>query len=105
MKYFAAYALLVLGGNASPSTADIEKVLTAAGVKSDSAKVDELVKALSGKNFHEAVADGLKQMSSMGGSAAPTAAATKEAPKAAAKVEEAPKEEEADIEMGDLFGY
>ena len=32
MKYIAAYALLVLGGKAEPSPADVEKVLKDAGV-------------------------------------------------------------------------
>ena len=35
MKYIAAYALLVLGGKAEPSVADIEKVLKESGIKAD----------------------------------------------------------------------
>ena len=105
MKHIAAFALLVLGGNASPSAADVEKVLTAAGVKADSGKVAALVESLSGKNFHEVVAEGLKVLSSFGG--APVAAAASSS-KVEAKVEakkEEPKEEEVDVDMGDLFGY
>lgn len=101
MKFQAAYALLVLGGNAHPTAADVEKVLTAAGIKADSGRTAELITAMTGKDFHTAVQDGLKQMSSMGGSA-PAAAKTVE--KVVAKVE-APKEEEVDVDMGDLFGY
>ena len=55
MKHIAAYALLVLGGNANPSAADIEKVLKAAGAKGDSAKTESLVSAMKGKKFHELV--------------------------------------------------
>ncbi len=55
MKHIAAYALLVLGGNANPTADDVEKVLKAAGAKSDSAKVAQLVEALKGKKFHELV--------------------------------------------------
>ena len=55
MKHIAAYALLVLGGNANPTADDVEKVLKAAGAKSDSAKVASLVEALKGKKFHELV--------------------------------------------------
>merc|ERR1719223_2818 len=103
MKHFAAYALLVLGGKANPSAADVEKVLTAAGLKGDEGKVAALVAAMKDKNFHEVVAGGLEKMSSMG-SAAPVAADTKaEAKKEEKKAE--PEEEEADLDMGDLFGY
>lgn len=100
MKHFAAYALLVLGGKSAPTAADVEKVLTAAGVKGEEGKVAALVEAMAGKDFHAVVEEGLKQMSSMGGAAAPVVAAEK---KVEAKVEE--KEEEVDVDMGDLFGY
>jgi large subunit ribosomal protein LP2 len=43
MKHFAAYALLVLGGNTHPTAADVEKVLTAAGVKGEEGKVAALI--------------------------------------------------------------
>ena len=55
MKHIAAYALLVLGGNADPSAADVEKVLKAAGAKGDSEKIESLVSAFKGKKFHELV--------------------------------------------------
>lgn len=87
MKYIAAYALLVLGGNANPSAADVEKVLKEAGIKADSANVERVVAALTGKTFHELVQNGKKKMSSMGtvvaasaGGAAAGAAAAQEAP-------------------------
>ena len=106
MKYVAAYALLVLGGKAEPSTADIEKVLKEAGVKSETERAESIVSGLRGKQLHELIAEGKKKMSSMGTVvAAPAggAAAAGGAP-AAAKVEEKPKEEEADVDMGGLFG-
>ena len=92
--------MLVLGGNANPSAADVEKVLTAAGVKADEGKAAALVEAMKDKSFHDVVVDGLKNMSAMG-SAAPVAVAV--AAKVEAKVEE--PEEEVDVDMGDLFGY
>jgi large subunit ribosomal protein LP2 len=107
MKYIAAYALLVLGGNASPKAADVEKVLKEAGIKSEAEHVERLVNALQGKAFHELVQSGTAKLGSMGTvQAAPAAAgAGNAAPaKAAAKVEEKPKEEEADVDMGGLFG-
>lgn len=106
MKYIAAYALLVLGGNAQPKAADVEKVLKEAGIKSEADHVERVIKALEGKTFHELVKSGTAKLSAMGSvQAAPVAAAGGAAPaKAAPKVEEKPKEEEADVDMGGLFG-
>ena len=104
MKYIAAYALLVLGGNAQPKAADIEKVLKEAGIKSEADQVARVIKALEGKTFHELVKSGNAKLSSMGSVAAPVAAAHAAPAKAAAKEEEKPKEEEADVDMGGLFG-
>lgn len=105
MKYIAAYALLVLGGNASPNAADVEKVLKEAGIKSEAEHVEKLITALNGRPFHELVAAGTAKIASMGTVAAAPAGG---APAAAAKqeaVKEAPKEEEAaDVDMGGLFG-
>lgn len=103
MKHIAAYALLVLGGNNAPTAADVEKVMKEAGIKGDSDKAAAVCAACKGKDFHSLVAEGLKAMSSMGGSSAP-AAASKAPAKAAEKVAEVVKEEEADVDMGDLFG-
>ncbi len=105
MKYIAAYALLVLGGNATPKAADVEKVLKEAGIKSEAEHVEKLVAALAGKPFHELVQNGTKKIASMGTVAAAPAkgAAAPAEKKEAAK--EAPKEEEAaDVDMGGLFG-
>lgn len=66
MKYVAAYALLVLGGNANPSAADIEKVLKEAGVKPDSERANSVADALKEKQLHEVIAEGKSKMSSMG---------------------------------------
>ena len=105
MKHIAAYALLVLGGKSDPSAADVEKLLKEAGATADAHQISSLIEALHGKQFHELVAEGTKALSSMG-SAAPTATASagKAAPAAVVKEEEKPKEEEADVDMGDLFG-
>ena len=104
MKYIAAYALLVLGGNASPKAADVEKVLKEAGIKSEADQVERVIKALEGKTFHELVQSGNAKLASLGSIAAPVAAAKAAPVKAAAKEEEKPKEEEADVDMGGLFG-
>jgi len=105
MKYIAAYALLVLGGNAAPKAADIEKVLKEAGIKSEADQIETLLKSVAGKSFHELVKAGSSKLASMApAGGAPVAAAATGKP-VAAKVEEKPKEEEAaDVDMGGLFG-
>lgn len=104
MKYIAAYALLVLGGNAAPKAADVEKVLKEAGIKSEADHVERVITALAGKPFHELVKSGTAKLGAMGTAVAAPAAAGKAAAAAPAKKEEAPKEEEADVDMGGLFG-
>ena len=103
MKHFAAYALLVLSGKERPSEAEIEKVLTAAGLKGEEGKVAALCAAMKDKDFHAVVEEGLKKMSTMGSAAPAQAAAGATESKAEAKKAE-PEEEEADMDMGDLFG-
>jgi large subunit ribosomal protein LP2 len=104
MKYIAAYALLVLGGKAEPSAADVEKVLKEAGIKSESDHVERLTSALKGKKFHELVAAGNAKLSSMGSVASAPAAGAAPAQADKKVEEEKPKEEEADVDMGGLFG-
>ena len=100
MKHIAAFALLVLGGNENPSASDVEKVLKEAGVKADSDKIEKMIEAFKGRNFHEMVQGGLAKMASMGAAAGPAqgkAAAVVEEPKEKEEVEEA-------VDMGGLFG-
>jgi len=110
MKYIAAYALLVLGGNEQPTDADVRKVLQEVGGEINDEELTRVVNALKGKALHEVIAAGSKKLAtvSFGGSsgAAPSGGA---APKTEAKKEEAkpaPKEEEAaDVGLGGgLFG-
>jgi large subunit ribosomal protein LP2 len=106
MKYIAAYALLVLGGKAEPSAADVEKVLKEAGIKSETEQVERMIAALKGKQFHELVTAGKAKMASMGpvqvAAGAPAAGAKAAESKKEEKKEE--KEPEADVDMGGLFG-
>lgn len=53
MRYIAAYLLLQIGGNSSPSAADIKKVLSAVGIESDDERIDKLISELDGKNIDE----------------------------------------------------
>ena len=103
MRHIAAYAMLVLGGKAEPTAADVEKVVKDAGAEVDKEKCKALCEALKGKPFHDLVSEGIKTLGSMGGGgggAAPAGGAT-----AAAK-EEAPKEEEPEeeVDIGGMFG-
>ncbi len=53
MKHLAAYLLLTLGGNASPSASDITAVLESVGVEADSDRLEKLLSELKGKDINE----------------------------------------------------
>lgn len=53
MKHLAAYLLLGLGGNTSPSAADVKAVLESVGVEADSDRLDKLIAELEGKDIQE----------------------------------------------------
>lgn len=77
MRYVAAYLLAVLGGNESPSKADLEKILSSVGVEVDAARVTKIIADLKGKSIEELIAQGREKLSSMpvGGGAAAAAPA------------------------------
>ena len=101
MKYMYA-ALLLHSAEQSIDEANVKKVLTAAGIKADEARVKALVAALSEVKIDEAL---------KAAQAAPVAVAAAAAPaaQAAGKEEKKPedekkKEEEALAGLGALFG-
>ncbi|KZP01591.1 ribosomal protein 60S [Calocera viscosa TUFC12733] len=96
MRYIAAYLLLQIGGNASPSASDIKSVLTAGGVDADEERVEKLISELKGKSINELIAEGASKLSSVpsGGAVSAGGAAPAAAAGGAAAAEEAPKEEE-----------
>ncbi|KAK4103164.1 ribosomal protein 60S [Parathielavia hyrcaniae] len=107
MKHLAAYLLLSLGGNASPSAADIKAVLESVGIEADDDRLEKLLSELEGKDVNELIAEGSSKLASVpsggaggavaaGGAAAGGAAA--EAPKEEAAKEE--EKEESDEDMG-----
>ena len=53
MRHIAAYLLLQIGGNASPSAKDVKKVLSAVGIEADDERLDKLISELEGKNVDE----------------------------------------------------
>lgn len=63
MRYVAAYLLAVLGGNESPSEADIKKILSSVGIDVDGDCVKKVISELKGKNLQELMAAGWFQLS------------------------------------------
>lgn len=53
MKHLAAYLLLGLGGNTSPSKNDIKAVLDSVGIEADEDRLDKLLSELDGKDMQE----------------------------------------------------
>ena len=53
MKHLAAYLLLTLGGNSSPSEADVKKVLESVGIEADDERLSTLISELKGKDLQE----------------------------------------------------
>ena len=118
MRVIAAYLLAVLGGKASPSLSDIEKILSSVGIELDDdakERAEALIAELDGKDIDQVIAEGEAKLSSAPvagfGGAAPAAASAAApaagAAPAAAKVEEKKEEkkEESDQDMGmGLFG-
>jgi large subunit ribosomal protein LP2 len=53
MKHLAAYLLLNLGGNSSPSAKDIKDVLESVGIEADDERLNTLLSELKGKDIQE----------------------------------------------------
>ena len=53
MKHLAAYLLLTIGGNTSPSAKDIKEVLESVGIEADDERLSALIKELKGKDIQE----------------------------------------------------
>ncbi|XP_063145369.1 large ribosomal subunit protein P2 isoform X2 [Candoia aspera] len=108
MRYVAAYLLAVLGGNESPSSKDLKKILDSVGIETDDERVNKVISELNGKNIEDVIAQGNSKLASMpaGGAVAvssggPAAPAGGPAPAAEEKKEEKKEEsEESDDDMG-----
>lgn len=53
MKHLAAYLLLGLAGNTSPSAEDIKGVLSSVGIEAEEDRLELLLKELEGKDMNE----------------------------------------------------
>ncbi|KAF5369024.1 hypothetical protein D9758_003119 [Tetrapyrgos nigripes] len=106
MKHIAAYLLLQVGGNSSPSAADIKKVLGAVGIEADDERLDKLISELEGKSINELIAEGNSKLASVPSGGAVAASGSGGGPAPAATAEEAKEEkkeeekEESDDDMG-----
>ncbi|KAL8691382.1 MAG: hypothetical protein Q9218_003376 [Villophora microphyllina] len=110
MKHLAAYLLLGLGGNTSPSAEDVKGVLSSVGIDADEERLDKLIKELEGKDLQELIQEGSQKLASVpsggggggaGGAAAPAAAAGgDDAAPAAKPAEKEEEKEESDEDMG-----
>ncbi|PLN81382.1 60S acidic ribosomal protein P2-A [Aspergillus taichungensis] len=103
MKHLAAYLLLGLAGNESPSAADIKGVLSAVGIDADEERLSKLISELEGKNINELIAQGAEKLASVpsggaGAAAAPAAAAA--GGEAAPEEKKEEEKEESDEDMG-----
>ncbi|KAL1957989.1 hypothetical protein VTO42DRAFT_5201 [Malbranchea cinnamomea] len=107
MKHLAAYLLLGLAGNTSPSADDIKNVLSSVGIDADEERLGKLLSELEGKDLQELIAEGTTKLASIpaGGAAAAAApaaggAAAAGAAEAAPAEEKKEEEEESDEDMG-----
>ncbi|WVQ63636.1 60S acidic ribosomal protein P2 [Kwoniella sp. B9012] len=109
MKYLASYLLLQLGGNASPSAADVKAHLETVGIEAEQERLDKLISELDGKDINELIAEGSSKLASVpSGGAAPSAAAGGASAAAAGGDAAAPaeeKKEEAKEESDDDMGF
>ena len=53
MKHLAAYLLLQIGGNTSPSASDIKSLLETVGIEGDDERLDKLISELDGKDINQ----------------------------------------------------
>ncbi|OTA54352.1 ribosomal protein 60S [Hypoxylon sp. EC38] len=106
MKHLAAYLLLGLAGNTSPSASDVKEVLESVGIEADDERLEKLLSELNGKDINELIAEGSSKLASVpsggaGGAPAAGGAAAGGAAAAEEKAEEKEEEkEESDEDMG-----
>lgn len=67
MKHLAAYLLLKLGGNDSPTADDVTKALSTVGVEVDADRLSKMMSDLEGKDLSEVMAEGNELLAKFGG--------------------------------------
>lgn len=58
--------LLVLGGNATPSAADVKAALNVVGIEADDARLSKLIAGLEGKDLNEVLEAGKELLAKFG---------------------------------------
>ncbi|TDH71460.1 hypothetical protein CCR75_006495 [Bremia lactucae] len=105
MRHVAALLLCILGGNGTPTVADLEKVIKCFGGEFDHEQAEKLLKELEGKNVEEVIKAGKSKLASVSvGASATTSAGVDSAP--TSKKEDKVVVEEEEIDMGggmDMF--
>merc|ERR1712000_739412 len=107
-KNVAAYLLCVLGGNKSPSEADVKKVLEAASANVDAEAITKVVSELNGKSVYDVMDQGAEKLTavpsggrgSAGGAVGAAAGGAAEAHKEEEKPVEEEEEEDEDMGFG-----
>ena len=67
MKYVSTYLMLVMGGNDSPSAADVTAALEKVGVDVDAADLKRFLAGVEGKDLAEVLAAGKEKLAKFGG--------------------------------------
>merc|ERR1711988_1402182 len=105
MKVLSAYLLAVVGGNQSPTQADISTILESVGIKltdEDSTQLDTLIASFEGKSVEEVMAAGYETLNKCGGGGGGSAAAA--AAPAAGAAEEVKEEKKESSSSDDDMG-
>ena len=106
MQYLAAYLLLALAGNNTPSAEDIKSVLSAVGIDAEEERLQKLLAELEGKDLQELISEGTQTLASVpAGGAGAAAAAPAAGGAAAAEAPAEEKKEEAAEESDEDMGF
>ncbi|KAI9790187.1 MAG: 60S acidic ribosomal protein P2 [Peltula sp. TS41687] len=107
MKHLAAYLLLGLGGNTSPSADDIKEVLDSVGIEADDDRLEKLLSELKGKDIQELINEGMQKLASVpsGGAGGAAPAAGGAATGGAAEEEKPPEPEENEESEDEDMGF
>ncbi|XP_065259417.1 large ribosomal subunit protein P2, partial [Emys orbicularis] len=65
MHYVAVYLLAVLGGNESPASKDLKKILGSVGIETDDERLNKVIGELNGNNIEDVIAQGNGKLASM----------------------------------------
>merc|ERR1712064_5071 len=107
MRHVAAYLLAALGGNDSPSVADLKGIMSSVGVEANANSLDIVIKNLKGKSVDDLIAEGHSLLANVpsggvGGGAASggDAAGSAEEEKPKEKSQEPESESDGDMGLG-----